>query len=209
MIWGLPRVLRVDNGPPWGTASDVPSALALWVVGLGVNVIYNRPRQSTDNGVVERAHGVAFNWVEVQLCHTTQQLQQRLNQVIHLQREVYAPSGDLPRSQRYPALYTNDRTYHPDQEATTWSYQRVAQWLAHRIFVRRVDKVGRISLFSQTYSVGRQYRGQDVTIRFDSTHYHWLIFDQQGRRLHAYAPKDVTPENIWNFTLTRRHDEPN
>lgn len=201
--------MRVDNGLPWGTGSDVPSALALWLVGLGVNVIYNRPRRSTDNGLVERAHGVAVNWVEAQLDHPLEQLQLRLNQVIRLQRDHYAPSGGLPRAQRYPALYGNKRTYQPEREMESWSYQRVAQWVAQRIFVRRVDKVGRISLFSQAYSVGRAYRGQAVTIRFDSTHNQWHICDEQGHLLQRYAPKDVTPENIWNFTLTKRHDEPN
>jgi hypothetical protein len=32
--WGLPRCLRVDNGHPWGSWSDLPRDLALWVIGL-------------------------------------------------------------------------------------------------------------------------------------------------------------------------------
>ncbi len=56
--WGLPQAVRVDNGSPWGTQSDIPSALALWLVGFWVKVVLNRPRHCTDNAIVERDHGV-------------------------------------------------------------------------------------------------------------------------------------------------------
>jgi hypothetical protein len=37
--WGLPERLRSDNGYPWGSAGDFPSELALWLIGLGVEMI--------------------------------------------------------------------------------------------------------------------------------------------------------------------------
>jgi hypothetical protein len=37
--WGLPDRVRVDNGYPWGTPRDLPSELALWLIGLGVEPI--------------------------------------------------------------------------------------------------------------------------------------------------------------------------
>ena len=33
--WGLPDRVRVDNGYPWGTPRDLPSELALWLIGSG------------------------------------------------------------------------------------------------------------------------------------------------------------------------------
>jgi transposase InsO family protein len=42
--WGLPARFRVDNGAPWGSWGDFPTALALWVIGLGVGMHWNRPR---------------------------------------------------------------------------------------------------------------------------------------------------------------------
>ena len=33
--WGLPRFLRVDNGQPWGSRSDLPSQLDVVVTGAG------------------------------------------------------------------------------------------------------------------------------------------------------------------------------
>jgi hypothetical protein len=33
--WGRPDRVRVDNGPPWGSREDLPTAFALWLIGLG------------------------------------------------------------------------------------------------------------------------------------------------------------------------------
>ena len=41
--WGMPECLRVDNGNPWGNWNDLPTAFALWVVGLGVRWHWNEP----------------------------------------------------------------------------------------------------------------------------------------------------------------------
>ncbi|MBV8318944.1 MAG: DDE-type integrase/transposase/recombinase, partial [Planctomycetaceae bacterium] len=60
--WGLPDRLRVDNGHPWGSQNDLPTDLALWLIGLGVNMIWNKPRCPQMNGVVERSQGVTQQW---------------------------------------------------------------------------------------------------------------------------------------------------
>jgi hypothetical protein len=36
--WGRPERFRVDNGVPWGSWGDLPTDLALWLIGLGVGV---------------------------------------------------------------------------------------------------------------------------------------------------------------------------
>ena len=66
--WGLPETIRLDNGAPWGTQSRLPSALGLWLVGLGVALSYGRPGCSIDNAVVERSHGVLSQWVDPAWC---------------------------------------------------------------------------------------------------------------------------------------------
>ena len=55
--WGLPDRVRVDNGYPWGTSRDLPSELALWLIGLGVEPIWNppgQPTQQSQGGAVQR-----------------------------------------------------------------------------------------------------------------------------------------------------------
>ncbi|MCI0711003.1 MAG: hypothetical protein L0154_12670 [Chloroflexi bacterium] len=115
--WGLSRAIRVDNGSPWATQRDIPSALALWLVGLGVKVLLNRPRVSTDNGIVERDHGVLAHWVEAHKAPQPPALQSQLDWAIHMQRERYPALDDQSRRHAYPALYHNPRPYSHSQEA--------------------------------------------------------------------------------------------
>jgi len=77
----------MDNGTPWGTQSRLPSALGLWLVGLGIDLIYGRPRRSTDNAIVERNHGVLARWVEAEQCPDFQHCQQHLDWAVVTQRE--------------------------------------------------------------------------------------------------------------------------
>ena len=87
--WGRPASMRVDNGNPWGSCGDLPTPFALWLIGLGIEVIWNPPRRPQDNGVVERSQGVASNWAEPDRCRNAAELQRRLNEEDRVQRESY------------------------------------------------------------------------------------------------------------------------
>jgi len=57
--YGLPRVMRSDNGPPFGGEGPRGwSSLAVWLVGLGVEVEYGRPGCPGDNAAHEQMHQV-------------------------------------------------------------------------------------------------------------------------------------------------------
>ena len=75
---GLPGNIRVDNGSPWGSKGDFPTDLALWLIGLGVEMIRNTPNCPQENGVVERSQGTGNRWCEPWTCEATTELQSRL-----------------------------------------------------------------------------------------------------------------------------------
>lgn len=202
--WGLPKAIRVDNGDPWATRSDIPSALALWLVGLGVKLLLNRPRHSTDNGIVERDHGVLANWVEAHKAPHRQGLQAQLNWAMTMQRERYPSLAGQSRLQAHPDLRCNPRRYCQSEEAQPWQLQRVDEFMAQSVWTRRGDKIGRVSLFSAAYSVGRAYAGQEVLIHFDPSQREWVIEDAQGQLLKRYPCQEMTPDRILNFNLAKR-----
>ena len=109
--WGLPARLRVDNGTPWGATGGLPTALALWLIGLGVGMIWNPPRSPRRNGVVERSQDVGRDWAEPGTCGTAAELQARLDEVDRLQREEYPAVGGLTRRAAYPGLAHSGRRY--------------------------------------------------------------------------------------------------
>ena len=200
----MPKAIRVDNGDPWATRSDLPSALALWLIGLDVQVILNRPHHPTDNGIVERHQGVLAGWVEPHRASDRADFQQQLAAAIHMQQERYPAIHGLSRLQAFPDLLHNPRAYRPELEDQLWSWERVALWLSQRVWRRRVDKVGRISWFSSAYSVGRAHAGQDVLIRFDPAQHHWIIETEAGKCLKRYPNLEITPERILAFAISKR-----
>jgi transposase InsO family protein len=55
--YGLPDALFVDNGTPWGDASGKHwTRLRLWLLKLGVELIYSRPYHPQSRGKNERFH---------------------------------------------------------------------------------------------------------------------------------------------------------
>ena len=109
--WGRPGTVRVDNGGPWGSAGDLPPELALWLIGLGIDMHWNDPHSPTQNGVVERSQGMSKRWAEPGQCDTPEQLQERLEEMDAIQREEYPSIGGLSRTVAYPGLVHSGRRY--------------------------------------------------------------------------------------------------
>jgi transposase InsO family protein len=56
--YGMPLRINADNGPPWGSPvrPGQLTALAVWLIRLGIRVSYSRPRHPQTNGKDERFH---------------------------------------------------------------------------------------------------------------------------------------------------------
>lgn len=196
--WGRPDQLRVDNGAPWGSWTELPPDLALWVLGLGVEMIWNRPRHKQGNAVIERAHGVCQRWVEPGTCQSAAELQARLDWATTLQRETYPAIAGQSRLAAFPALADGGRPYDPAEEGSWWDERRVWTFLGARVWTRRVDKVGRISVANRAVGVGRSWAGQEVTVRLvvaDDAPL-WVIRDAQGHLLRQHPAPELSRERI-------------
>lgn len=194
----------MDNGSPWGTCSSLPSALGLWLVGLGITPIYGRPACSSDNAVVERGHGVLTHWVELDQCADFHDCEERLAWAVVTQRERYRSPHSYTRAQAFPDLYSNRRSYHPQQDEHQWCRAAVARYLAQFTFQRKVEINGRITLFANAYSVGRHYARQYVQITFDPQRYEWVFADEYHRPLRRHRTKELSYEQISQLQLAKR-----
>jgi hypothetical protein len=168
--------------------------LSLWLVGYGIEPIWNRTAQPTDNAKVERAQATTANWVDLDTCLDSVVLQKKLAQVIVTQRERYPVRrlDDQTRQQAYPSLCTPLRRF----DATKFDYQRVLNFLQGRCWHRKVSKIGVISFYYQRWFLSRTVGHQWVSIRLDATTNEWIVSTTTGELVKTLPNVILTQEAL-------------
>ena len=202
--WGLPDRVRVDNGYPWGSSRDLPSELALWLIGLGVEPIWIPPAQPTCNPKVERSNGLTQQWGEVHTCADCQQAARVLAWVGRVQREEYPAIRGRTRAEVFPQLGTPRRVYRRAGEAGLWDLVRVDDFLARGCWRRHADVNGVISLYGHGRSIGRPWARQELVVRLDATDRHWLVSAPGGELIKRLPARELTRERILALAVSRR-----
>lgn len=202
-IWGKPKTIRLDNGRPLGDPQrkSIPT-LGLWLIACGIEVIYNRPRRPTDNASVERMQQTTKNWAEIKQAKHLENLQEKLNHVAIIQREKYKVSrlGNQTRKTVFPQLWTNCNYYIQND----FDAQKAFQHLDSYRFARIVSKNGIISLYGNTYTIGKKWSNHTVSIRFESQNKLWLVYDKTGTLVKELNARNFTQKHLWNLTLCQR-----
>lgn len=205
--WGLPQAVRVDNGYPWGTPRDLPTELALWLIGLDVAVIWNPPAEPTENPKVERCQGVVDAWAEPGTCAGPEELIERLAWACQIQCREYPSIDGISRIGAFPQLLIPRRPYQAAREWESWSLSRVDAWMSQGLWVRRVSKTGVIAMYGNRRSVGRKWSGQDVVVRFEAARRSWVVSDSAGKVLVQFVASELSQERILNFAVGRKRSQ--
>jgi transposase InsO family protein len=195
--WGMPGQLRVDNGSPWGSSDDLPTPLALWLVGLGIVMHWNDPGSPQQNGVVERSMGTLKRWSEPRSCRSVAQWQERLDYEERLYREEYPLPSGATRWQQWPGLRHSGRPYSSAWEKKHWSLPAAIEHLANYTLQRKVSSSGHLSLFNRSYHVGKVLTGRVVNVCLDPQRVEWVVLDRQSAaQLRSIAAETVNRKNI-------------
>lgn len=202
--WGLPERLRVDNGYPWGSTGEFPPEMALWLIGLGIEMLWIPPGCPQQNGVVERAQGTGQNWAEPQTCCHPAELQQRCDDLDCRQRERYPYRDGRSRWEVYPALPHSGRTYRRRRERSEWEVSKVLAVVAQQVVKRRVDCTGSVSVYHRTRYVGKPYIGNQVYVSLDPSGPTWVFADEAGNELRTHAADELTAERICSLSVAGR-----
>jgi len=144
--------MRVDNGEPLGAPQpNTTSALALWLIGQDVDMIFNKPRCPQANAKVERMQEVSARWAELAKARDELDLQSRLDEAACFQREHFRVSrlGGKTRLAAFPPLETSRRLY----TLEGFDARRVYRFLARKVYVRSVLRQGQIDHFGERTSV--------------------------------------------------------
>jgi transposase InsO family protein len=132
---GLPRAIRVDNGPPFGGDGSLGlSRLSAEWTRLGIQVQFGRPACPQDNAEHERWHRTLQEDFRLFALRPGEDPQQRLDRLVHLYNhdrshdslggrrpaELYRPSRRRyrePRPRNYPARWP---TLVPNRKGCAW-----------------------------------------------------------------------------------------
>jgi hypothetical protein len=202
--WGRPATVRVDNGGPWGSAGDLPPDLALWLLCLDIAVHWNDPHTPQQNGVVERSQGTGKRWAEPDHCDSIEELQEHLQEMDAIQREIYPSIQGQSRSAAFAGLKHSGRHYSRTWEKRNWQQQRMLEHLAGYAVQRRVDKNGNVSLYHRPHYVGCMHQRKEVFVMVDPQRAEWLFVDREGRQLRTQPAEELQAERIRSLTVTNR-----
>jgi hypothetical protein len=164
----------------------------------------NPPRCPQANGVVERGQGVGKQWCEPWTCGSSVELQQRLEKMDRVQRELYPIRSGQSRLVAYPNLKHSGQTYDPAQEKSTWDLQKVWDLMGTHRVPRHVDRGGKLSVYNRPYSVGVVWAGRTVWVGFDPVEGHWTFQDEPGHEIRRQAAKELSRESVCGMEVTLR-----
>lgn len=199
--------MRVDNGTPWGSKGDLPTDLALWLIGFGIRMIWNPPRQPQKNGVVERSQGTGKRWGEPERCRTVKSLQKCIDEMDAIHRDEYPFRQGCPRLVLFPDLKHSGRSYRRNQERKLWNWDRVADHVAQYVIPHKVDSRGQVTIYKRNHYVGTTYAGKTITTSFDPAACEWIFRSLDGTELRSRPAPELSQASIMALKVTRRRGQ--
>jgi len=154
--YGLPKVIRVDNGPPFGGCGPRGlSRLSVWWRRLGLQVEFGRPAHPEDNAAHEQMHGVYQAEVAARPAQHPGAQQRRSNRwrICYNQLRPHEALGLHPPAQHYR---TSRRAF--PEHLPGWSYP--AAWAK-----RPVSPDGRLFWQGRQRFIGRAFGGEIIGLR--------------------------------------------
>lgn len=181
---GLPRAIRVDNGPPFGgTGALGLSTLSVWWLRLGIAVEFIRPAHPQDNGAHEQMHRVLkaenANPPAATLVAQNRRLQRwRLG---YNHARPHEGLGQHPPARRYR---TNTRRW--PARLGNWVYPPTSD-------IRRVSCGGWIRWQGRGQLIGRAFAGERVALRQRHDHYDVYLGPHLLGQLHPADQPGLRP----------------
>ena len=171
--FGMPECIQVDRAAVFydnKAKSPFPTRFHLWLIALGIDLCFSRPRMPTDQAIAERSHQL---WDQQCLLGQTftswdalfQTLQKRRN---FINQDLACASLDnQPALDVFPDAVHSGRTYRPEYEHELLDLSRIWQYLAKGQWFRLISKNGVFSIGGQQYYLDYAFTGQQIELTFN------------------------------------------
>jgi transposase InsO family protein len=196
--WTKPKAIRTDNGEPFGvTTRDVVPIMSLWLKAYDIIPILNRPRTPQQNAKVERGQGTSSRWADVNNCPDIVQLKTLLAEAckIHLEKYLVPRLGNATRAQVFKSIFEKPRPFNKE----LFNAENAYNYLTQAIFPRRVSASGNITIYSKTWSVGKENRGKIMIVKFNPKKRLWMVFFQTNEFCKEIPDPRFAEENLFNL----------
>jgi transposase len=200
--WGLPCQLQVDHESVFvdnKSKSPFPTRLHLWLLALGVELVFGRRSRPTDQGMTERSHQVwdaqclaGQHYVDWHALYGT--LRQRRD---FLNYELPCATLDnLPPLVAFPQAAHSGRVYRPEWERDLLDLDRVWAYLAQGRWFRKTSKDYTFSLGGQVYYIGKPWPFTQLEIAFDPADQHLVCHNEAGDLVARCPIKRITLDTL-------------
>ncbi len=173
--FGLPEKIQVDHAGVFHEnkgKSPFPTRFHLWLISLGIKLIFSRIYRPTDQAVVERMHQTIENQVIGKdgfpsLLHLQRKTDERRRQLNH-----YIPSASFdnqPPLVANPHAIHSGRFYCPQNEQHHIDFNLVYDFLSKGRWIRKATGSSgkQISLGGKKYYLAQADKGQKIDISFN------------------------------------------
>ncbi len=173
LTYGLPKRLSLDHDTVFfdnTSPSPFPTRLHLWLLGLGMDIVFTRIRRPTDHASIERTHQTMTSQALLGQTYASPdglwaELDERravLNQFL----PIRALNRQAPL-EAYPEATFSGRAYRPEWEEALFDLRRIYQYLAQGRWFR-YNNHGCVRLGTYDYYLDYHYDKQTMEITFDA-----------------------------------------
>lgn len=174
--FGLPQKVQADHAAVFYEnkgKSPFPTMFHLWLVSLGIDLVFSRKFRPTDQSSVERMHQTMEKQVRrkegfrsfEELIRFTDQRRRQLNQSIPC-----STTGKLPPLVAYPKAGHSGRHYRPEVEKQLMDLDRVFRFLAQGKWYRKIGRFRKTSVGGKKYHVKNSIPFSTVEVSFENDH---------------------------------------
>lgn len=202
MEWGMPQALQVDHDSVFynnKSTSPFPTRFHLWLIALGITLSFIRFKMPEDQGMTERSHEIWYQ--QVIRGHSFSEWPAIYTKLLERRRFLnwHLPSAslvDLPPLVAFPKATHSGCHYHLAYEEDMLDLERVYLYLQQGKWFRLVSNSGTVSLGGQVYSVGTQWRQQQVEISFDPEFHTLLFYNDAASLVATHSIKGISKSEL-------------
>jgi len=200
--YGLPECIQVDRATVFYDSrakSPFPTRLHLWLIALGIELCFSRPRTPTDQAVVERSHQL---WAQQCLQGQRFTSWSALFQTLRERRSFlnqYLPCASLenqPSLVAFPHAAHSGQPYRPEYEHELLDLSRIWQYLAKGRWFRLLSEVGTFSISGQQYYLDHSLARQQIELTFDPELRAFACHNGAGQLLAHFPIKGISPDTL-------------